>query len=333
MARQRSEKVAALKAKLIARLRDELQQPGQRFFSNRAIAKQFGVSYLTAHRLVQELVTDGWLVRRSGAGTFVSGPVAELRGVELFFHARARRSDSFGARLHEQLRSTLAELGIATKVTWADKGSAPRADWLPVVWECPATVEALGEKRRFVLVLNDRPPPGLGASFVDSVSTDDFSGGAAAAELLRKVAPARRLAIFAGPRSDHRSQQRVAGFRAHARSAHVIWAGSWYADDAAIIARRLVNERFAGIFCCNDRLAEALLNAYSSVRKPPPPIVGFDDAPVAEHLNLTTIAIPWNEIVDGAIDIIRRRLDGDSGLAAQLIFAPRPVLRGTLKAR
>jgi hypothetical protein len=35
-------------------------------------------------------------------------------------------------------------------------------------------------------------------------------------------------------------------------------------------------------------------------------------------------------MVAGAVDIIRRRIAGNTGAAAKLIFAPRPVMRATL---
>lgn len=196
--------------------------------------------------------------------------------------------------------------------------------------ECDGLAARLAAQRRFVVLLNDRPPPGLASSFIDCVATDDFSGGVAAAELLRTVAPARKMAVLAGPRGDRRSRERVAGFQSQAKKAQVFWAKSWYAEDATRIAPRLAADRFAGVFCANDRLAEALLAACRSAGRPRPAIVGFDDAPVAERLNLTTIAIPWTEIAAGAASIVRRRLDGATGPAAQLIYAPRPVVRGTV---
>mgnify|MGYP003552026228 CR=1 FL=1 len=47
-----------------------------------------------------------------------------------------------------------------------------------------------------------------------------------------------------------------------------------------------------------------------------PPIVGFDDAPIAEQLNLTTIGLPWDEMLDGVIRTAKRRLAGDTARAA-----------------
>lgn len=329
MARPRSAHTLLLKDKLMARLRDGFHAPGQRFFSNRAIADQFNVSYQTAHRLVRELQAEGWLERRAASGTYVTGPATMLQGAELFFHPRARRTGSFGARLRSELTEALGDAGIRCRTTWAEAGAKPDRMWLPVLWECPAETARLAAARRFVLLLNDRPPPGLAAAYVDSVATDDFSGGAAAAELLRAVAPARRLAVLAGPRHDARSVQRVAGFHLHAPKAEVYWAPTWYAEDALKLARRIVARGWAGVFCGNDRLAEALLRTCVAAKMPRPALVGFDDAPVAESLDLTTIAIPWRALVEGAVAIAQRRVAGGSGSTAQLMFTPRPVVRQT----
>ncbi len=327
MPRPRSKHTLLVKSKLIIRLKDGYHSPGQRFFSNRALSEHFGVSYQTAHRLIRELESEGWLDRRAASGTYVAGPSTVLTGAELVFHKRAGREGSFGARLLENLRQALKTAGIPIRIRWSlDDGQVqPDAGWLPVVWECPRTVSSEASRRRFVVVLNDLPPPGLASGFVDSVSTDDFSGGVMAAELLRKVGPPRRLAILAGPRTDRRSQQRVAGFQSHAPKSAVIWAESWFAEAATQLAARLAEKAFDGVFCCNDRLAEAFLASGS-----PSAVIGFDDAPVAERLNLTTIAVPWADIAAGAVDIVRRRLTGGTGAAAQLIFAPRPVMRATL---
>ena len=59
-----------------------------------------------------------------------------------------------------------------------------------------------------------------------------------------------------------------------------------------------------------------------------PPLVGFDDAPIAETLNLTTIAIPWDELIDGVVRVVKRRLAGDRATSSHQVFNPRPILRG-----
>lgn len=313
-----------VKEKLIARLRDGFHPPGQRFFSNRGLAGHFGVSYQTAHRLIGELVDEGFLERRPAAGTYVAGPAVAWRGAALVFHERAKRAGSFGARMLAHLRAGLDQAGIASEVVWGADAAASVLgdDWLPVVWECPAVVAAGIGRKRFLVMLNDTPPPGLAASFVDSIACDDFSGGTAAAELMRGGGVGARVAVMAGPRGDLRSRQRVEGFLSLLPATEVFWAPSWFAEEAAPLAKEIAERNFEGIFCGNDRLAEALLAVDTAAT-----VIGFDDAPVAEAMNLTTIAIPWAEMVAEAVDVIRQRIAGDTGAAAKRIFAPRPVVR------
>jgi len=325
MARPRSEQTLLVKEKMIARLKGGFHPPGQRFFSNRGLAAQFGISYQTADRLIRELVDEGWLERRPSAGTYVSGKEVNWLGAALVFHERAKRAESFGARLLEDLTQALAQAGIVSKRIWSrDEETRVEDAWLPVLWECPRTMAGLAGERRFLLVLNDTPPPGLASSYVDSVACDDFSGGAAAAELLLGSGAAENPAVLAGPANDHRSCQRVAGFQSISNKVKVFWAQSWDAEAAEKLAPRIAKGKFDGVFCCSDRLAEGLITSAVDVS-----VVGFDDAPVAEALDLTTIAIPWQEMVAGAADIIRRRMNGHAGSAAKLIFAPRPVMRAS----
>lgn len=52
-------------------IEQEELQPGDRFPAEETIAAQFNVSRPTANRAVQELISQGWLVRERGRGTFV----------------------------------------------------------------------------------------------------------------------------------------------------------------------------------------------------------------------------------------------------------------------
>ncbi len=329
MPRPRTPKVIEAKERIIGRLREGFHRPGQRFLSNRAVAQTHGLSYQTAHRLMTELQAEGWLVRAPGSGSYVPGPAHELRGVALVFHARAKRQGSFGAQLLSVVREALRGVAIDCTVALAETTSPlPPADQLPVFWESPELAAALGPLQRFAVLLNDRPPPGLGATVVDSFSVDDYSGGAAAAQILTaRSGRRRRFAVLAGPAKDVRSGERVRGFLDHAPKCEVVSAGPWFAEEAGPAARRVARGGFDAVFCCNDRLAAALLAAGTELGLPRPAVVGFDDAPVSESLDLTTIAIPWERFAEGIIEVARRRLAGDTTSASQRIFAPHPVMR------
>jgi DNA-binding MarR family transcriptional regulator len=329
MARPISEKVKDIRQRLLTRIRQGVHRPGDRFLSTRELAATFGISYQTAHRLIQQLTEEGLLERYAGSGTFLPGAQILLESVQLLFSARGRRLDSFGARLFSALTQRLDRDQIAWKVTWWESGEVRFArETFPVIWECPTAMEKCIRQRRIGLLLNERPQPGLGASFLDSVSIDDFSGGACAAELLNGQKKKRtRMAILSGPDSDPRSNQRRDGFLSHIAEAKVIQSQSWFYEDGYHVAGEAVKAGRHGLFCCNDRLAQSVFNWCSDHHRKCPRLVGFDDAPIAEQLNLTTIAIPWDEIIAGATEIIRRRISGDYSAARQLILTPRPVIR------
>lgn len=328
--RQRSDKVAALKAKLIARLNDGFHRPGDRFLSNRAVAERYEISYQTAHRLISELCAEEYLERRPASGTYIAGHSAPLKGVELWFSMRAQRKGSFGAHLLEQLKKALVAHGIPHRIQWNSESSTPAADWYAVVWECPGVLPGIIAARRYMLLLNHRPQPGLEASLIDAIAVDDFSAGVCAAQVLLAQCPSgRQFAVVAGPREDPRSLLRVAGFQSRLPFAKTISAGGWYFEDGMRVAKQAIETGADGVFCVNDRLAEAILAHCRELKVKPPPVIGHDNAPVAEELHLTTIEIPWDEMISAAINVIQQRLSGDSTAARQIILAQRPVFRLT----
>jgi hypothetical protein len=332
MPRPRSDKVTTLKELLARRI--AAAQPGDRFLSARAVAQRFDVSYQTAHRILAELAHEEALVRRRASGTYVPGETPIKRVAELVFHARARRAGSFGARLLAELTQRFDRERIAWRTRWWSpngRSSAPmrlgRGGSLPIIWECPTAVDACAAAGLHAILLNDEPAPGLAAVHIDSVSTDDYCGGVCAAELLRRHTGATGgYAVLAGPPGDRRSDRRVAGFGSILK-ADVEYAGGWYREHGALAAERVLARARSGLFCCNDRLAEAVIEHCQRQGRPCPPLVGFDDAPVAEHLGLTTIAVPWQELIAATVRIAKSRMRGDTAAASHLVIAPRPVLR------
>ncbi len=332
MPRPRSAHVAEVKAALAARLADAFAPAGGRFLSARAVAQRFSVSYQTAHRLLAELETEGRLRRRAASGSFHPGRAVALRGVQLVFHPRARRKGSFGAHLLGLLETALRADGIAFVRSWPTATAVPRlrVDHYPVIWDSPAALAAAASARRPALCLNDRPPPGLGGVSIDAVTTDDYSGGACAAELLKqRTGRTDGFVVLGGPAADARSRQRIAGFQAHARAARVVCAESWFVEGGAACAADVLRGPPAGVFACNDRLAQAVLAAAAASGHPAPPLVGFDNAPIATRLRLTSIGIPWAAFVAESLALIRARLAGRPDGGRLVCLAHEPALRLT----
>ena len=328
MPNRRTRKTDEVKQRLLARLRNGFYQPGDRFLSNRDVVELFGVSYQTAHRLIAELCAEGVLQRRPQSGTYVPGGVRHLVGAQILFHPRAATESSFGSKLLTQLTRRLDTDRIDWTLELVEGSPTISSDRVAVVWELPESLAACARQNVSVVLVNDRPRAGLDALFVDSVSTDDFAGGVCAAQLLLAQTGARNgFAVLGGPADDPRNRQRVEGFLSVA-GAQVVEAQSWFFEGGYASAPRVVPHATAGLFCSNDQLAAAVIRWCRDQGRAQPPIVGFDDAPVAESLNLTTIAIPWDELIEGVVRVLKRRLAGDRSTSSQQIFHPRPVIRG-----
>jgi hypothetical protein len=329
MTRKRTQHIADAKKHLVARINDGHYRPGQRFLSNRAVARRFAISYQTADILIRELVREGLLVRRPASGTYLPGSRVEQSGVLLIFHPRAK--NSFGANLLDRLTARLNKERIAWRMSWKSPDLSRTRPLggarYPIIWDRPEAVRVAIRLGHNALVLNDRPPAGIGATLIDSVSVDDFSGGASAAQFLTGRPPrSRKLAILAGPADDERSAARIAGFLSVA-DAIVITSPNWFYDGAMSVADKILATGPTGIFCCNDRFAQAVLRRAADRRLPRPLVVGFDDAPVAQWLNLTTIAIPWDELVSAVIGVIKRRQSSPSSAAIAQSVSTRIVIR------
>jgi len=327
MTTRRTAKIEDVKQRIMSRLRNGFYQPGDRFLSNRDAAELFGISYQTAHRLIAELCREGVLERRPQSGTYVPGGTPSLVGAQLLFHPRARHAFSFGSKLLAMLTRRLDAERVGWTLDLAEEPPPLAADRVAVIWEVPAALAACAAGRHAAVLLNQRPQVGLDSLFVDSISTDDFAGGVCAAQLLQaRARKPGRFAVLGGPADDQRSQQRVAGFRS-VLEATLVSAASWFFAEGMAVAEAAVQAAEAGLFCANDQLASAAIEWCRAQGIDPPPIVGFDDAPVAETLNLTTIAVPWDELVEGTVRVLKRRLAGDRSASSQQIFHPRPVIR------
>jgi DNA-binding transcriptional regulator YhcF (GntR family) len=330
MGRRPGGEIERIRETLRGMVSDELRRAGQRFVSARYISQRFKVSYQTAHRLLAELKRDGLIIRRAGSGSFIAGQKKSLRSALLIFANRAKRPGSFGDLLLRQLVAKLETMGLPFEVMFGSVASKHiREDLYPVLWESPRLMHDLSTDYRFSLVLHDKPPAGIGSLFTDSISVDDFSGGIAAAQILSRHSP-RRPVVIGGPGLDVRSQNRIEGFRQIFTAAQVIEAGTWFFRSAVRnIAPSLHSLRPDALFCCSDRLAEATLICYQKFQILPPVIIGFDNAPVAETLGLSTIGIPWEEIARAATAVIKKRLDGQTDHASAIVLPPVPVIRKT----
>ena len=322
-------RIRTIKKLLLGRLTGHYRYSGGRFPSARELATRYQMSYQTADRLLGELVAEGFLVRRRGSGTFLAGQATRLpTKALLIFNHRALRPESFGDELRQRLQAHLRKCGIPFETTWSQDLRAINSSFVPVLWECsPDILGQATPHRSFGIMINSTPKPGLQTTWIDAVAVDDFSGGVCAARMLSPFLRRGKIVVLGGPREDPRSQQRIAGFCSLVRKASIVHAGTWFAEKAASAAISVAQKRPKTVFCCNDRLAEAIFGLYRGKGETLPKIVGFDDAPIARKMDFSTVALPWEGVIRTVAELIAKRLSGYAGHAAQILLAPQPVHR------
>ena len=329
MPRKRTKRIAEVRSKLIERIESGYYHPGDRFFSNRAIADRFGISYRTAHVLLTELKEEGLIGREPHAGTYIEGGGLQYYGAALYFNERAKISDSFGYRLYTKLSQMLELEQIKWELFWTGPETELLDGFYPVMWESPRIQQLVWNNRTFGLLLNKKPDPGLSSSWIDSIALDDYSGGVMAAQLIQPYFTNSKIVIFSGPDIDYRNNDRVNGFKSVLPAAEILSAGTWYYDDGYRLAGKIVEKSPDVVFACNDRLASAYIDYCNDHNNAKAAIMGFDNAPISEILNISTIAIPWDKMIDLAVEQIVKRLKGDTSPTVHYLLHTRQMIRGT----
>lgn len=92
--------------------------PGQQMPNTKQLSEQLGVSLVTAHRALQELVTTGVLERSQGRGTFVHHRYFERRRIAasirigLVFHREASLGDYYHGQILDGVHQSASTAGI-----------------------------------------------------------------------------------------------------------------------------------------------------------------------------------------------------------------------------
>ncbi len=211
---------------------------------------------------------------------------------------------------------------------------------LIVSWRVPVTFALDLARRRFPVVLIDAYARPTGVNWV---SADDRAGARAATLHLVQLGH-RHIGFIGGGEEPYLAQQRLIGFREGLaaggldRSEAVIVHGDFNRESGYRLARELLScrPRPTAIFAANDPMAVGALDAAFELGLALPgdlSIIGFDDTPMATHVNpaLTTVARPYHDMGATAIRLLVEALDGAQGEAqghaAQVDLATQLVIR------
>ncbi|WP_053001263.1 LacI family DNA-binding transcriptional regulator [Kosmotoga pacifica] len=157
---------------------------------------------------------------------------------------------------------------------------------------------------------------------IDTVSADNFTGSRLMMLHLLEHHGFRKIAFVRGPLDSYHGLERLKGYRKTLREfgigydENLVFCGNFTREGAEKIAKKIFAVNPEAIFASNDEMALGIIHKAKQLKIPLskiPIIVGFDDAPWAEHINpaLTTVKQPMYDIGKTAARIMMDRLSGD----------------------
>ena len=326
-----------------------------RFPSEGALVRRFGVSRPTVERALRELKREGLLESRSGSGSYLTFAARNATGAIGVIAPDYNKIDFF-TDLCDEIATSARKAGYDTLLgdvsvpdaeergRWAlaiARAYASRriagvllepVDLIPGSHEATKRVLDVLAAKNVPVVLIDRdylPPPER--SSYDLVGIDNFQAGYRLAKHLLD-AGARKIRFLTQPDYATTIRGRISGVAQAVIDAGLPWRGYHVIEtnpgDIAAFRRLMSAKNSPDAFVCrNDPLAAKLLQTLSALDIEVPKAVkvaGFDDAKMASLLNppLTTIRQPVERIAQTAVESILQRMRNPS-------LAPRSILLDT----
>lgn len=324
MAKSTAEKILSVKNHLILRTQIEFL-PGGRFLTNREVADEYSISYVTAHRILDDLCMKGLLVRRSTNGTFLPGRIMAYQKAHLIFNPKANQPGRFGSALLRELCKRLDAMGIAWKLSWASGRIVTDKEDYHILWERLRDSKAreLSATGRRGLLLNQPPPPSTLQSF-DSVRIDYFAAGVRAGEFLRAKKGCRKTTCIGFPTGKSKaSESFVRGFRSEWPNARFVNFRAWEKPAKFETLAHVAEHKDMGICCAAVTSSVQLMQYYQQQGLDTSMLVASAEPPRPSSVTMPFITVPLYEIVGAATRIIRNRFAGDSSCPTHITLEPR----------
>lgn len=300
--------------------------PGERLPSTKDLARQLGVSLVTAHRAMNELVEAGVLERTQGRGTFVHERFAERKlaatrtRIGLICHNSTESDLYYRLMTLEGVRQATEQLGADLLfLAYPDDVRAECTAMVlidPPAEKIAAAVHRLG--RRPIISIGTHCSTGL----VSCIEIDNVEMGRRAVQHLCDLGH-RNLGFMGGDDSTVSGKQRWAGFDSACRQQEVaprdhniIRTSASRLDPRekmALIRALSSPKRPTAIFAAGYDFSMDVLEAARTVGLVVPrdlSIIAVDDPPSAPNLNppLTTFRQPLLELGHAAVNTLVERI-------------------------
>ena len=324
----------------------------ERFPSEEALVRRFGVSRPTIERALRELKRAGLLESRTGSGSYLTFAARNAAGAIGVIAPDYHKIDFFtdlcdgiatAARMagYDTLLGDVSAPEACDRGRWALAVSEAYAarrtvgvllepiDLIPGSHEATKRVLAVLSAKEIPVILIDRdylPPPQRSA--YDLVGIDNVQAGYRLSKHLLD-AGARRIRFLTQPDYASTIRGRIQGVAQAVIDAGYVWRNSFVVEtdpgDIAAFRRMMRGKNRPDAFVCrNDALAAKLLQTLSELGFDVPNqirIAGFDDAKIAQFMNppLTTIRQPVKSLAEIAVASLLQRIR-NPGLAPRAIL-------------
>ncbi|MGI5420461.1 LacI family DNA-binding transcriptional regulator [Actinomadura luteofluorescens] len=174
---------------------------------------------------------------------------------------------------------------------------------------------------------------------LDACVADDRLGARLGTRILLEAGH-REVGALLGPRTASTAREREDGYRSALADAGIDPDPAWirhggfdFGHGRSAVAAMVAERRLPrALFCANDTIALGAMNGAHELGLRVPDdlaLVGFDDLEQAAWplVGLTTIRVPFEDMLRSAVDRLLERIAGDDGGPRRVVHPVEPVLR------
>ena len=314
----------------------------------RTLAKEYGYSYMTIRKAVDNLVAEGILYKLPTKGTFVADrktakKKTKIIGYFLDKSIVAGLTSPYYSLIFDSLEKQASKHGYSL-IYFSDAGDSSSLRHLNnvdgVIISCFPRIENIVHEinKHVPVVVMDNSSSD---KTIPSVIIDNFSGVTKSVDYLCSLGH-KRIGFMTGLEDSDVGKNRFAGYQ-RGLSNHgiklnekLVFRGDYSFEsgvNGADYFFSLSNPPTA-IICANDAMAIAVIREAVQRGLSVPgdiSIMGFDDISVASHITppLTTIAAPIEEITELAFNMLISLINGEKTESRHIALAATPVVRGS----
>lgn len=356
-------KYSLVKESILSKILDGTYQPHQKISSESELMKEFDVSRHTVRLAIGDLVTEGWLYRKQGAGTFCAEWIksSATKHNKIIAIVATYISDYIFPSIIRGAEKYLSENGYQVSLFSTDNNHLNEKkilekiitqDFAGIIFE-PTKSAIANPNINYYLNIESKGIPYImiHAYYEElepwSITVDDEKGGYLQAEHLIKLGHRNIAGFF--KTDDLQGKRRMKGYiKAHRANNvpinpnHLITYSSVNKEKKPAIELKQLLQSIdppSAIVCYNDELAVLLLEVLQKEKLRVPEdisIVGFDDAHFSRASRLTTIKHPQSEMGKEAAKMIlqlvenRYKSSDEKGIES-IVYEPELIVRNSTK--